>query len=117
MEITFKNTVKNQILKLIENDSRAKLVLDFDHSLARENVGSDCCGVTRYRTVITDSLPGRPAFDGIINSNLGPVYFKKWGAMYLDEKMTIDRNGCGFIQIQGNGALIAENSEIVDYRK
>ena len=90
-------------------------MLDFDHTLSRENWGSDCCGVTRYRLVAVDKGQVPAIFDGKITSNFGDIYVQSWGEMYLDTEMKIRQAG-PFIEFIGNGGQIAPNMEIADFR-
>ncbi len=114
MNISFDETVKSRLAALTKNKS-ADFVLDFDHTLSRENVGQDCCGITRYRVVAVAKGQVPTIFDGKISSNFGDIFYQKWGKMYLDETMQIRMNGT-LIEIMGAGELIAPNIELVDFR-
>ena len=114
MKITFDETVKNRLAELTKSQA-ADFVLDFDHTLSRQNWGSDCCGVTRYRIVAVDKGQVPSIFDGIIPSNMGDIYVQNWGRMYLDEAMSIRQNGV-FTEFNGAGGQIAPNMEITDFR-
>ncbi|MGM9886244.1 MAG: iron-sulfur cluster biosynthesis family protein [Lactococcus sp.] len=114
MKITFDETVSQRLSEL-KKTIPADLVLDFDHTLSRELVGQDCCGITRYRLVLIEKNQLPDVFDGSIPSNCGLIYYKKWGSMYLDPQMQIRKNG-PLIEIMGAGELIAPNIEIVDFR-
>lgn len=114
MNITFDDAVRDRLL-LLKGSHEADLVLDFDHTLSRENIGQDCCGITRYRIVLVEKGSVPEVFNASISSNFGSVYFKEWGQMYLDDEMNIRFNG-PLIEIMGRGELIAPNIEIVDFR-
>jgi len=109
-----KITIDKEIQDRLATFSEAKLVLDFDHSLSQENVGTDCCGVTRYRLVAVDKVPA--AFDEQIPSNVGPIYYQSWGNMYLDQNMYIRPAVGRLIQLTSDSGQIEANMEIVDYR-
>lgn len=114
MKITFDDAIKQRLSALTENQP-ADFVLDFDHTLSRENWGSDCCGVTRYRIVLVEKGQVPAIFDGTIESNFGPIFVQNWGRMYLDEDMSIRLSG-PFIEFNGAGGQIAPNMEIADFR-
>lgn len=107
MKITFDETVSQRLSELTKTIP-ADLVLDFDHTVSRELVGQDCCGITRYRLVLIEKNQLRDVFDG-------SIYYKKWGTIYLDPQMQIRKNS-PLIKIMSAGELIAPNIEIVDFR-
>ncbi|RZI48527.1 iron-sulfur cluster biosynthesis family protein [Lactococcus kimchii] len=115
MKITFDAAVTQQLLALTA-DSAVDFVLDFDHTLSEEVVGSSCCGITRYRIVAVDKGSVPAVFDGQLDSALGKFFCKKWGMMYFDEEMTVRTTANGLIEIMGRGELIAPHIELVDYR-
>ena len=115
MEITFSKEILEK-MKTLSADRGGQWVLDFDHSLSRENIFSDCCGITRYRLVLIDRDQLPDVFDGQLTSSLGPIYFKQWGAMYLADKISVRLTDIGLIELVSPGELIAPNMEIVDFR-
>lgn len=115
MKITFDETIKKRLIELTEL-SAADFVLDFDHTLSSENIGSSCCGITRYRIVAVKKGTVPAVFDGRIDSPLGEFFCKKWGMMYFDEEMNVRLTNNRLIEIMGRGEQIAPHIEIVDYR-
>jgi uncharacterized protein YqkB len=102
------------LLKKFKNYQEAKYILDFDHSLSRDHVSTDCCGITRYRLILVDDVT--QIFDAQIQSNLGDVYFKDWGKMYLDENMKLHLLENGLIEFSSDNNTIAMNVQIFDFR-
>lgn len=114
MKIKFDTAIAEKLGGLLADQS-ANLVLDFDHTLSRENNGLDCCGISRYRLVLIDKETLPDVFDMEIESSFGPIYFKKWASFYLEENMTI-RQKNNLIEFLGDGGQIAPHMEIVDFR-
>lgn len=77
MKIIFDKTVSEKLAKF----GNADFVLDFDHELSEKNEAIDACagGISRYRILAIDKGKLPEAFDAHMDSEFGPVYFKKWG--------------------------------------
>lgn len=106
--------IEEGLLKRFNNFETAKYILDFDHTLSREAVSTDCCGITRFRLVLVDEVP--KIFDGQIESNIGTIYFKNWGKMYLDENMKLRPLSNGLVEFISDNSVIAQNVQIFDFR-
>lgn len=116
MKIIFDKTVSEKLAKF----DNADFVLDFDHELSEKNEAIDACagGISRYRILAIDKGKLPEAFDAHMDSEFGPVYFKKWGEMFwnaqdLHAKVEGSYN---LIALKTDGEYLSHNLLIVDYR-
>lgn len=97
--------------------AKADIVLDYDQSIG-ENLGPvDGCAIgTRFRLVAIDQNTVPKLFSVIIDSDLGPVYFKKDGETFLTKDMTLTQAPDFRVELKDDGALIDSNVKVVDLR-
>ena len=108
MKITF----DEQVLARLSNWSNADVVLDFDNTLGETGRPVEGCSIgTNYRLIAIDKGTVPEVFDIIIDSNLAPLHFKKYGGM------TITENTDKRIQFKAAGEIIDSNVQVLDYRQ
>lgn len=112
-----KLTVDEAVLNRLKDWEKADIVLDYDQTLGENGRPVDGCAIgTRFRLVAIDQNSVPDIFAVIIDSNLGPIYFKKDGEMFLTKDMTLTQAADFRIQLKDAGALIDSNVQIVDLR-
>lgn len=116
MKIIFDENVSEKLAKFEDTD----LVLDFDHELSEKHEAVDACagGISRYRILAIDKGKLPEVFDAHLDSDFGPVYFKKWGEMFwngqdLHAKVEGSYN---LIALKTDGEYLSHNLLVVDYR-
>lgn len=114
MKITF----DEQVLARLVDWSDADVVLDFDNTLGETGRPVEGCSIgTNYRLIAIDKGTVPEVFDVIIDSNLAPLHFKKYGEMFLENGMTITENTDKRVQLKAAGEVIDSNVQILNYRQ
>jgi len=118
MKLTFDETIKKRLAAL-NVTAPAIWALDYDDSLTPNGVADACDIVTRFRLVALASKAQLPEeFDAALDTELGQVYYKSWGARFMDPHMKLRLSENGYaLEFMGDGGLLSNNAEIVDYRE
>ncbi|MBL3715365.1 iron-sulfur cluster biosynthesis family protein [Lactococcus muris] len=116
MKFIFDKEVGERLVKF-EN---ADFVLDFDHELSEKNESVDACagGISRYRLLAIDKGKLPEVFDAHLDSEFGPIYFKKWGEMFWGSQDLYAKveGSYNLIALKTEGEYLSHNLLIVDYR-
>lgn len=113
MKLIFDEAVLNRL----KDWETADIVLDYDQTLGENGRPVDGCAIgTRFRLVAIDHDSVPDIFSVTIDSNLGPIYLKKDGEMFLTKDMILTQATDFRIQLKDTGALIDSNVQIVDLR-
>lgn len=109
--------IDKTIITRLSDWTKADIVLDYDQSIG-ENLGPvDGCAIgTRFRLVAIDQNTVPDIFSVMIDSDLGPIYFKKDGEMFLTKDMTLSQAPDFRVELKDAGALIDSNVKVVDLR-
>ena len=117
MKITFDEKTASKIKTFA--DEGAVLVFDFDHTISEKNVAVDSCagGISRYRIVAIDPGTLPDLFDGQIESEFGPLYYKTYGGYFFHETMDTRINTAyNLIELHSPAETLSQNLLIVDFR-
>lgn len=105
------------LMARLSNWATADIVLDYDKSIGTNTGPVDGCAIgTRFRLVAIDPNTIPDIFSVIIDSNLGPIYFKKDGELFLTKDMTLTQAPDFRVELKDAGALIDSNIQIIDLR-
>lgn len=110
MKILFDEKVKVKLVGL----GAERLALDYNYSLSPEVEAVSCDMIMRIRLAAVDSLPAD--FDAELDSELGPIAYKSYGARYLEDGMRARQTANGLIELASDSGLIGANVDIIDLR-
>ncbi len=115
MKIKFDELTANKIKDWGDVD----LVFDFDHTLSETRTSVDACagGISRYRIVAVNKGTVPEIFDASMDSQFGPIFYKKYGSYFFHEEMSTEMDPTyHLIQLKSPAELLSPNLLLVDFR-
>ncbi|MDR0200420.1 MAG: iron-sulfur cluster biosynthesis family protein [Streptococcaceae bacterium] len=108
MQLTTDAAVKEMVMSL--QDRQHVLALDYDDSVGESGIPADACAIVgRIRLLVVEKSQLPESFDGTVESDLGPIYFKSFGARFLDETMNARKAAYSGYELMGSGGLLTPN--------
>ncbi|WP_409022587.1 iron-sulfur cluster biosynthesis family protein [Dellaglioa sp. P0083] len=87
MYLKISEDAKSKIMKLMGNDS--EILLDFDDGVGALSNEGTCTLDSSFRMLVIDDQNDSKAYDGTIDSDLGPIRVKEYSKTYMDENMQL----------------------------
>ncbi|WP_125763340.1 iron-sulfur cluster biosynthesis family protein [Companilactobacillus hulinensis] len=90
MRIEMTNEVKEKLQPYV--DAGKTLLLDLDNGLGPYSAEGNCALVTKFRFIAIDPDASKSDYEIALDSDLGPIYFKKIADDYIQSGMQLEIN-------------------------
>ena len=115
-KLTITASAKKKITQKISGP--AKLLLSYDDGVGPYSKVGSCAIGTAFDIIAVQPGEKTPDYNAELSSDLGPFYYKKYSARYLDTGLKLDLNPqYQLISLSGTGGIIDGNVRIIDYRR
>ncbi|MDR0922240.1 MAG: iron-sulfur cluster biosynthesis family protein [Lactobacillales bacterium] len=118
MQLTFDEKTKTKLETLLSTGSTpTKILFDFDDGVGPLSKMGNCTINVHFRIVLVDDTANLKEYNAILDSNIGPLYFKDYSKMYMGENMIVSFNPTyGNNILKSETETLDQNAEILDYR-
>lgn len=110
----------SQVVARIKNALQgqpAKLLLNYNDGVGPYSKVGSCSIGTDFDLLLAPAQQTLPDYNAQLSSALGPIFYKKYSARYLDSDLKLTRGSFNQIQLSGKGGLIDGSVNIIDERK